>query len=143
MIDGKLLFSPTNSASWRFIVAFFQERTSNPYLEYLRPIHELVERLAASGYADRFRAGQSLYSLMISTAPYHGLNPDDPYVFVGTVGYHSDLFRVEYCSGELQDDLVEERCCKADELWPNVTALIERLWDDTQGRYDEAIENQP
>ena len=69
----------------RLAIADRDERTG-PYLELmrnLRPLVDLTQQIAATKYAQSYRAGTSLReTLMISTAAQHRLEPDEPYITV-------------------------------------------------------------
>ena len=46
------------------------------------PVAELVREMRRRGYDRAFRAGMSLYSLVLSRSAEHGLRPDQPFVEV-------------------------------------------------------------
>jgi len=123
---------PDNPSSWRWIVAFFERVTAGPFGARWLPLLRLVQQLADSPYANDFRAGQSLYSLLISTKSENGLEATDPYIFVNADA-NSELVRLEYWRCEERDGLAESHNCNEAELLDNLKPLLARLWNETKG----------
>ena len=96
------------------------------------PLLELVTAMAASVDASRFRAGQSLDALIISTTSYHGLEQDDPHICV-QVEWTTGLFVLEYWRGHNQNDMLDSSTCQGNELMNRLSPLLEHLWRDTRG----------
>ena len=80
-----------NLASWEKQVEFFRSFADSSLFELLpesfigsaqKKIFELVRELSMSEHAKLFRAGQSVYDLMISTADRHGLKAGEHFVRV-------------------------------------------------------------
>ncbi len=122
-----------NPSSWQWTIAFFEDITSHPNEKFL-PLLHLVQQLAASEYAPYFRAGQSVWSLVISTAARNGLRFDEPYVRVALLRLDiPDTWQVGYYRGALADDLLDSRSCSTESLLPIVTVFLQRLWQETRG----------
>ena len=71
-----------NPSSWRWIIAYFEYVTGHPKSEKFLPLLHLTRELATSEYAQSFRAGQSVWDLVISTASQNGLRSNEPHVRV-------------------------------------------------------------
>ncbi len=132
MTKPKSLYESNNPESWQWITRFYEDMAARPHWRRLLPLLQLVKQVAASEYAQSFRAGQSLDGLMISTAARHGLGPSDAYVFVKSQ-WNSTLFRVEYWPGDDRGECVEGYTCAAEELWDTLTPPLRRLWHETRG----------
>lgn len=124
---------PDNPSSWRWTVAFFEYVTAGPYGARCLPLLRLVQHLADSPYAENFRAGQSLHSLLISTKLENGLEATDPYIFVNAEP-NSALLRLEYWPCEERDGLEESHSCSEAELLIRLKPLLARLWNETKGQ---------
>jgi hypothetical protein len=125
---------PDNPSSWRWVIAYFEYVTNHPNAENFLPLLNLVQQLAASEYAQSFRAGQSVWDLVISTAAQNGLRVDEPYVKVTLSGWNiPDVWEVRYYCGRETRDLLESRSCSTKDLFPVVSVFLQRLWRETRG----------
>jgi hypothetical protein len=75
-----------NRESWREVIEFYEEMVQSPQWAFVAPLLTLARQFAATERAERFRAGQSVLTLVISTAPQHGLRPGEPFVTVEALG---------------------------------------------------------
>lgn len=126
---------PDNPSSWRWIVAYFEYVTARPFGTQCLPLLRLVQQIEASPYAQDFRAGQTLNSLLISTKSENGLEATDPYIFVNADA-NSALLRLEYWRCEQKDGLAESHSCDEAELLDKLKPLLGRLWNETK-RHDK------
>jgi hypothetical protein len=123
-----------NLKSWDRMVLFYEGHQTSDYHEFTTPLLELVRRIAGTRRAERFRAGSSLWHLMISTAEKHGLKEHEPFVGVTT---DQDLrYRIEYYSAFTRRVDAAATCDTADVLG-ELDRFLARLWAETRGR-DEA-----
>ena len=121
-----------NRESWRRIIEFYEEMVQSPQWAFVEPLLALARQFAATERAERFRAGQSVLTLMISTAPRHGLRPGEPFVSVAAQGAGEE-FKLQYWN-EVGGRVLDALVCHEDELAGAVDALLARLWDDTVQR---------
>lgn len=124
------VMSSENKKSWNSMVWFYQKLLETPHLRSLEPLVGLVRTVADSDLSDRFRAGQSLLTLMVSTAPKHGLEPDEPFVSV-TID-EAGVFSLEYWR-EVGGPILARKRCGAQDALSELSTLLERLWADTKG----------
>jgi hypothetical protein len=120
-----------NKRTWLDMVGFYRGLLKRPQWKFLEPLERFVQGMASSEHADAFRAGQSLYHLMISTALKHGLEGDEPFVSV-TVNSDTGLFELTYWR-KTGGPVVIERSCDEAMIMQEVDLLLERLWRDTKG----------
>jgi hypothetical protein len=88
-----------NQASWDAIVRFYEDFVARPQWNYLMPILRLVKTVAMSERATRFRAGQTVANLKVSTAPYHGLKAADAFISIAVQEVQNEMavaFEVNY-----------------------------------------------
>ena len=123
-----------NAGSWQGMISFYEKIIGWQGQRYL-PLLDLVKTIADSDDALKFRAGQSLESLIVSTTSYHGLEQHDPHIVV-YADRKTDLFVIEYWCGQNKDDMVESRTCQSNELLTTISPLMQRLWQDTLGKND-------
>src|SRR5688572_11364809 len=121
--------SGENKQSWNRMVEFYQEFETRQWT-FLAPLADLVRTVAASDLADRFRAGPSLYHLLVSTAPRHRLEPDEPFVSV-TID-EAGVFSLAYWR-EIGGPILARKRCEAKDVLSELSTLLERLWADTKG----------
>ncbi len=124
-----------NPSSWRWTVSFFEYETTLPnfpWADQCLPLLRLTEYLAGTEVAQRFRAGQSLIDLVISTKGHHGLGWTDHYVRVGTA-WKDEKYRVEYWRGGMAGDMVVGYVVTESEIIDTLMPLLDRLWAETGG----------
>lgn len=102
------------TGSWQWMTLFYKASIKLQG-ERLVPLLELVKTIAASDDASRFRVGQSVYALIISTTSNHWLEQDNPHVVV-KAERTDDLFVLEYWSGRKRNDLLVSSTCQESEL---------------------------
>lgn len=85
----------------------------------------------SSSRADRFRAGTSLYHLIISTAPKHGLGPQEPFVAV-TIEMATEQLELTYWA-KTGGPVVEKKLCEEGEAFSEIDRLLDRLRQETKG----------
>ena len=127
-----------NPSSWRWVVAFFEGVTARANGTHCLPLLRLARQLADSPIAYSFRAGQSLYDLLISTKGENGLDYTDPFVSV-SAHVKSPLFRVDYWYGNKVGDFLKVCLCTEAELEETLWPLLERLRHDTTGPGERAV----
>jgi hypothetical protein len=129
-----------NLKSWDYLTEFYERLLASEGWDYVMPLVRLVEHLKQSEYAKYFRAGQSLWHLMISTASQYGLAEDDLYIYVtikvektiknNKPVYFTDGIEVSYKQGIQK---IERITCDEPELVFTIEPLLKRLWNETRG----------
>ena len=71
-----------NIESWKNTFLRYQKFYKTEYNEWVFPVLDLVQKIENTEQANLFRAGTSLYSLLISTAERHGMKDKEPFVSV-------------------------------------------------------------
>lgn len=121
-----------NKESWIEIIAFYEALLDSDYSDVAPLLLDLVSRFGATPRAERFRAGQSLWHLMISTAAQRGLKDHEPFV---AVTINDDFqFQIEYWEGfgKQSDDIA---ICDATTVLVILDQFLSRLWSDTRGKH--------
>ncbi len=116
-----------NVESWRQMLLFYDDFLTHPGWEFVAGLRRLVTSALDTDLARSFRAGQSLYRLMVSTATRYGLELGDPFVGVD-VRRPEQLFSLTYYGPDYQ--IVEERTCEESEVVGALTDLLTRLGND-------------
>ncbi len=126
-----------NLESWGWVTEFYEDFISLPNGKYVGPLQRLVKLLAKSEQAKFFRAGQSLWHLMISTAEKHGLSEDDPFVYV-TLDFELmddkpayKNMKVGFNRGRNE---IESQTCSEEEIMTTIEPFLQRLWNETRGQ---------
>ena len=134
----------SNLESWKKQVQFFRSFADNSLVEILPEssigialikISELVKELSMNEQANLFRAGQSVYDLMISTADRHGLRAGEHFV---RVSFERGSIVIQYeIAGPLTDGVnlnISERalCSVEDNLMLKLQPFLDRLWNETR-----------
>lgn len=119
-----------NLNSWREIVGYY-ENIANGLGDSVAPLLRLVRQFSETETARSFRAGQSLWHLMISTAEQYGLRDDEPFVVVTLVD-EGRQFQLEYWPNTGGRPLEKHRCSAAD-VSLHLDRMLTRLWDDSRG----------
>ena len=127
-----------NLESWREIVNYYEdlERVSDASDTHLSPLLQLVRQFSIRDSARMFRAGQSLWHLIISTSEKYGLRDDEPSVLV-TLVEKGRTFQLEYHRKPGGRPLEKLRCSETDVI-QQLDRLLARLWDDTRGHPPES-----
>ena len=135
-----------NLASWEKIVQFYKKFVDdsehhfpleNPMHKALIPIYNLVKEISTTEQAKLFRAGQSMYDLVISTAEQHGLKPGDHSIRVLN---DAEFIIIQYDVGSLLFDgdnpnIYESHTCNpGDNLMIVLQPLLSKLWNETQDK---------
>jgi len=136
----------SNLESWKKHVQFFKSFAESSLFNLLPDssigiaqikIYELVKELSMNEQAKLFRAGQSVYDLMISTADRHGLRAGEHFV---RVSFERGSIVIQYeIAGPLTDGVnlnISERtyCSLEDNLMPKLQPFLDRLWNETRGK---------
>jgi hypothetical protein len=124
-----------NDESWEDVVSRYESFVNNnePFNDGFLPVLDLVKRISVSEQAKLFRAGTSLYSLLISTAEKHGLEEDDPFVAVDVQRNRNP--KIEYWQNH--NKVIESQLCEsADILFSTLQSFLDRLWNETRGKRD-------
>ena len=136
----------SNLRSWERIVSFYKSCTDNPigdilpenfYDRVFLVISNLVNVFSKTEQAKLYRAGQSVYDLMISTADKHGLHHGDYFV---RVTFEREIIFIQYETvgpiGDAENPNIYERysCSLDDNLMTVLQTLLNRLWDETRGK---------
>jgi hypothetical protein len=138
--------SQRNIRSWQQMIAFYEKLLANPNQSWqkISPLLRLVRTLASSSHAEAFRAGQSLWHLLISTAAQYGLAEGEPFVAVTLT--KDNRFQVEYWRGPEAEDVssvclsvpickpVETHICPESDILSTLEPVLKRLWNDTRGK---------
>jgi len=135
-----------NLASWKKIVQFYKEfidypeyhfHLENPMYKFLLPTYNLVKEISATEQAKLFRAGQSMYDLVISTAEQHGLKLGDHSIRVLS---DAELIIIQYDVGSPLFDgdnpnIYESHTCNpSDNFMIVLQPLLNKLWNETRGK---------
>jgi hypothetical protein len=136
----------SNLRSWERIVSFYKGFIENPMGDILPgnsydtvnlALYNLVKDFSKTDKAKLFRAGQSVYDLMISTADNHGLRFGELFV---RVAFDGDHIVVQYeTAGPITDNenpnIIERRFCNLDDdLMHVLQPLLDLLWNETRGK---------
>ena len=135
-----------NLVSWKEIISFYKGFVNNPigdtlpgnfYDKVFSVLFNLVKDFSKTKQAKLFRAGQSVYDLMISTADKHGLKYGEYFV---RVTFEKENIFIQYETvGPISDDVnpnIHERysCSIDDDLKAILQPLLNRLWNETRGK---------
>lgn len=115
-----------NVESWNKVVVFFQEFALKEDWKFLESMRKLVQGFAKSEQAQLFRAGQSIYHLLISTAEKHGLEANEPFVWVQLEKNQSWL--IHYCEGRLNAPVESQTCDSDDKVADSLQPFLDKLW---------------
>lgn len=119
-----------NFETWQRVLEWNQELTSFPeYAQVLTPMIDFITGFLKSEQTKLFRAGLPGLTLMISTKEKHGLEKDDPYVFIDINDGSSMI--VGYCDASQKS---ESQSCKNNEVISAVQPFLNRLWNETRGK---------
>jgi uncharacterized protein (TIGR02996 family) len=121
-----------NTASWQSMIGFYEEFDRHPEWAFVAPLLRLVREVTGSETAKLFRAGQSLWHLMISTAAEHGLKQGDPFVAV-TLSEEGRQFDLDYWDTTGGESVSRQSCGEGEILTP-LGQMLARLWSSTRGR---------
>ena len=150
-ISQKLALLPegiveSNLHSWEKIVSFYKGFVDNPigdilpenfHDKILHKLFVLVNNISKTEQAKLFRAGQSVYDLMISTADKHGLKYGEYFV---RVTFDKEFIHIQFetvgpiSDGENRNIYKRYSCNLDNDLMPVLQPLLDRLWDETRGR---------
>jgi hypothetical protein len=133
-----------NMESWRELLDSYEKIAPIFELEpeRLSPIIGVVRALYASDFAKRFRAGKtfktfrgvkSSEAFIISTAPKHRLENDEPFVVV-TLNRDSQFLLIEYRDRVIDGRTLGRYMCSERECMSYLHPVLSRLWEDTRGR---------
>ncbi len=121
-----------NRESWSYMVRFYEQMIAKTGWEHLPTLHLAVSEIARSPRAAYYRAGQSLWFLVISVKAGHGLEDGDPHVGVHREG---GRWLVEYYDGY---QLAAKLPCDDTRLRETIETMMDRLWRETRGRIASA-----
>lgn len=124
-----------NQETWDDVVSFYEDKCffGEYWWQILTPLRLLVKKMAISERAKKFRAGQAMYTLCISTTPYHGLKEKDPSVCVDVprpVKDEAPRFEVTYCPD--QSCATEKHVCGEDNVLEVLDQVLDKLWRATK-----------
>ena len=122
----------SNLESWREMVSYYEDFVRHTDWEWLQPLLRVVRKLAASHMAEKFRAGQSLWHLIISTAPKWGLDENEPFIAMTLIGKSPQL-KIEYWE-KTGGRVLEKHTCGEDDVMPFLQPVLDRLWEGTRGQ---------
>ena len=119
-----------NFQTWQRVLEGNRELSSFPsYSQVLIPMIGWISEFIKSEQTKLFRAGLPGLTLMISTKEKHGLEKNDPYVFIDIDD--ADSMIVGYCNSYQE---LESQSCKNSEIISAVQPLLNRLWNETRGK---------
>ena len=111
------------SQSWDWIQRYFHDLFDpREWWAWLMPIHNLITELRQRGYDRQFRAGQSMYSLVLSRSFKHGLRASQAslvFELLREGGMKIRYDEVGHLVSEFEVDRVE--------ITPEIEALLARL----------------
>jgi hypothetical protein len=119
-----------NIESWKNTFLRYQKFYKTEYNEWVFPVFDLVQKIENTEQANLFRAGTSLYSLLISTAEKHGMKDKEPFVSVfiernikPSISYWNDETKV-----------IEQPLNPEDDWLFILQPFLDRLWNETRGK---------
>jgi hypothetical protein len=136
----------SNLDSWKSTALFYKEYIDSPLNELLSeiswrktftPIYNSVKNILTTEQAKLFRAGHTVYELLISTANEHGLKSGEHYIRIASEG---GFIIIQYeIMGSITDDGNPKAyesivCTLQDDLMPALQPLLTRLWNETRGK---------
>ena len=122
-----------NLASWQSVISRYEIfiKDNEPVNQGFLPVFGLTKKIAKSELAKLFRAGTSLFPLLISTAEKHGLGDSEPYVAIDV--WRNKNTRILYYRGQVK--VTESDPCEStDVLFERLQPFLERLWNVTKGK---------
>jgi hypothetical protein len=122
-----------NLASWQSVISRYESfiKDNEPVNQGFLPVFGLTKKIAKSELAKLFRAGTSLFPLLISTAEKHGLGDSEPYVAIDV--WRNKNTRILYYRGQVK--VTESDPCEStDVLFERLQPFLERLWNETKGK---------
>jgi hypothetical protein len=136
----------SNLQSWEEVVSSYRDFVDNPidsilpdniYDKVFLVVYNFIKVFSKTEQAKLFRAGKSVYDLMISTADEHGLRFGDLFVRVTFEGCY---IVVQYeTTGPITENedpnIIERRSCNLDDdLMIVLQPLLNLLWNETRGK---------
>ena len=121
-----------NLVSWQSVISRYEGfiKDNEPVNQGFLPVFGVAKKIAMSELAKLFRAGTSLYSLLISTAEEHGLRDSEPFVAIDA--WRNRNPRILYYHGQVK--VTESDPCEStDILFECLQPFLERLWSETRG----------
>jgi len=118
-----------NVESWKRAVVFFEECTSMEEWVGLIPVFELVRQISATERAKFFRAGHSMFELIISTEAQRGLVPRDHFIKIPP-DFKGLQFVLEYWGN---GEIIEQQTCPSNDLFSVLQPIMDHLWNNTRG----------
>ena len=85
-----------NTESWEGVLRFYDHLLSQRGWEWVAPVARVARRLADSEARQAFRAGQSMWRLIVSTAEHYGLSDEDAFLMCEPL--EDGRIRLEYRS---------------------------------------------
>lgn len=123
-----------NQESWDDVVSFYEDESAfGQRWQSLTPLRQLVKKLATSERAKKFRAGQAMFTLCISTTPYHGLQEKDPFVWVDALPPIQDeapKFEIAYWPDTHR--ATEKHVCNEENVFEVLDQVLDKLWQATK-----------
>lgn len=128
-----------NQETWQEVVLFYEDESffGKYWWQSLTPLRHLVKTIAASERAKKFRAGQAMVTLCISTTSYHGLKDQDPYVCVDVqrpmkedVKEEAPRFEIAYWPDSSR--ATEKHVCSEENVLEVLDQVLDQLWQATK-----------
>lgn len=135
-----------NLHSWEDVALFYKGFIDNPlgdtlpdnfYDKVFPVLYKLVNDFSKTEQAKLYRAGQSVYDLMISTADKHGLKSGEPFV---RIFFRGEVLIIQYeingpITGDENLNVYERKSCRLEnDLMSILQPMLNRLWDETRGK---------
>ncbi len=120
-----------NIQSWQKVIRDYERFVSSASWAWLEPMLHLVRKIAGTEQAWMFRAGRSIYYLMISTAAQHGLKEDEPFVRVMMEAQPP----VQILYWDVGKNGFDWHTLEpGEELYAALMPFLDRLWNETRGK---------
>jgi hypothetical protein len=126
-----------NLQSWKEMVEYFGRIpvSEGEYSPQLFGIHEILDVFLVSEQAKLFKAGKSLYDLIISTADGQEPKNGEPFLRIYYAG--GLMARYEINSSIKDKNLIthERKSCNLeDDVMTNLQPMLDLLWSETRGK---------
>lgn len=126
-----------NQETWNDVVSFYEDESMfGRRWQALAPLRHLVKKIATSERAKKFRAGQSMFTLCISTTPYHGLEEKDPCVCVDEINalrlINDEAPKFEIAYWPDTRCATEKYVCSEDNVLEVLDQVLDKLWEATK-----------
>ena len=119
-----------NQESWMDVEKLFREFSVISYSQKeVAPVYELMKSVIATDLVKLFRAGHSMWTLMISTEPEERFSSHQPFI---AIEVESDFVQIKYMHTKGNVVLQKETCGVNVNGLEILAPYFERLWNETK-----------